>query len=296
MVETRAIAEKLSFLRPNMNAAQASNVFVTAYGVVKRTGLLDVPLVRRGFHGAYFMYKRWIEDPFAPFIQKFPDLFADGHVLDIGANLGYTSVTFARALTPGFKVFAFEPDPKNFADFQAIVARSNYRSCIVPIQSAVGASDGNIDLWINEKHHADHRVATEHFTDSNTFKTSQSPQHTVKVPLLSIDHFLAGLAEPRTVAFIKIDVQGYELEVLRGMTETLARNPNVSVAFEYTPESIESLGYQPKDIFKFFEDRGYNLHIIERTGIISNLEDTVTHALISKRGYFDCLATRRPVS
>src|SRR5688572_9581540 len=93
-----------------------SNIFVTLHNAVRHTGLLEVAPFTRGFHLAYFLYKRWFEDPYAPFAKHHPKLFSGGHIVDVGANVGYTSTVFAKVLSPGFAIYSFEPDPTNFAD------------------------------------------------------------------------------------------------------------------------------------------------------------------------------------
>jgi FkbM family methyltransferase len=50
---------------------------------------------------------------------------------------------------------------------------------------------------------------------------------------------------------IKMDVQGWELEVLKGMTQTLVRNPNATLFFEFWPQGIEKAGCNPIDLLDF---------------------------------------------
>ena len=101
-------------------------------------------------------------------MQAFPDLVGEGNVLDIGANIGYTATVLARAIKPNRKVFAFEPEPFNFRILQQTALQPEFEGKIVPMQCAVGAENGTIDLWINLRHHGDHRV----ITDTVSFGTS----------------------------------------------------------------------------------------------------------------------------
>ena len=89
-------------------------VLSRVYWLARRTGLLDVGWFRRGYARAYFAYKRYIEDSFEGLVRRRPELFGGGHILDVGANIGYNSALFLDVLGPGFRIYAFEPDGANF--------------------------------------------------------------------------------------------------------------------------------------------------------------------------------------
>ena len=95
------------------------------YSIVKRAQLLENPLSRRGFHALYRLYKRYGSDPYRQLVQTRPRLFSGGHILDIGANIGYTASVFAEALTGNTCVFAFEPEPWSFSTLSRMADRSH---------------------------------------------------------------------------------------------------------------------------------------------------------------------------
>ena len=61
------------------------------------------------------------------------------------------------------KVYAFEPEPFNFSILQQTALHPEFEGKIIAMQFAVGAENGSIDLWMNHRHHADHRIVTEQF-------------------------------------------------------------------------------------------------------------------------------------
>ena len=124
---------------------------------------------------------------------------------------------------------------------------------------AVGSADGTLEFWHNEEHSADHRVVTEQFKSSRP-----SPERTTTVAVTSVDNFVAA-RNLRDVAFIKIDVQGYELAVCEGMRKTLERFPLLCVAFEYAPDGMRELGFDPSALLEFFRSAGFHLHILTRS-------------------------------
>lgn len=270
-----------------MRSKASSSLFLRAYNVARAARVLDVPWFRRGFLFSYSLYKRWYEDPFWNLARRSPELFADGDVLDIGANVGYTAAVFARAAQSGAKVYAFEPDAQSFAELKEAVRRKKLAERVEIFNMAVGARDGEVEFWHNEEHAADHRVATEQF------KSSGIPEAQVtKVGMTSVDNFVRqrGL---QSVAFVKIDVQGYELAVCEGMTETLAQFPQASVCFEYAPEGMRELGFEPAKLLRFFRDAGYQIHILTRSAAMPAAEDHAIEAAAARSGYVDLLCSRK---
>ncbi|MEB3189648.1 MAG: FkbM family methyltransferase, partial [Snowella sp.] len=205
-------------------------ILLIIYSLLNKTGLLETDYFKKIFWFAYFLYKQYVEDPFWGFTQKYPHLFQGGNILDIGANIGYTSTVFSRVIYPGFKVYAFEPDDRNFKSLKEIIKLRKKIGKIIPIKAAVGESKGTIKIWHNENHHADHRIVTEKYKNSEINLLNVST-----VPCWSIDSFVDSELENQAIKFIKIDVQGYELPVCLGMQNTLAANPDLVVVLEYMP-------------------------------------------------------------
>jgi FkbM family methyltransferase len=272
---------------------RTSSLLVNTAHMVRRSGLLRLPVVESGYRSAYFLYKRWVEDPFAPFVQRYPELLAGGHILDVGAHIGYNCSLFATTVDAGCKVFAFEPDPENFAALESVIRARALEGLVVPLQMAVGASSGHARLWRNPVNHADHRVATEYFQTTGTFTSSTSTRDTIDVELCTIDAFMNGVPEPRRVSFVKIDAQGYEGEVLAGLRHTVTHNPGITVAFEYAPDSIASLGFAPLNVRGFFTDLGFAIYTLQRDGRLSPADDRYLDALHGPNKYVDLVATRR---
>jgi FkbM family methyltransferase len=259
----------------------------TGYQLVDKTGIFRSYLFRRAFVSSYFFYKRFYEDPFWQLIRLRPDLFGDGDILDIGANIGYTSWLFAKILSPASKVYSFEPDDSNFDLLQEVVRKRKLSSQVVPVHAAVGASDGCVELWHNERHHGDHRVLTDHFRS----RTSNSADIR-SVRVLSVDSFVD--SQPlRKISFIKIDVQGYESAVCQGMRRTLARFPGVLVALEYAPDALIDLGFEPTEVLDFFRSQGWLAYILTARSLIAADSDGIIEQSVRARGYVDLLFSRR---
>lgn len=240
-----------------------SALLLRAYRLLRVDAWSRTAAGERMFLAAFFAYKKWVEDPHAAFVRRHADVLAGGHVLDVGANVGYTATLFARTISPGFRVFAFEPEPLNFARLERVIERRNLQDAITAVQTAVGDEDGTATLWQNPDHPGDHQV---------------KPGGTLTVPIIRLDTFAETL-EP--IKFVKIDVQGHELAVSRGMSRLIERDPALEISFEHTGD---------RELIEFYRARGFNLHLIDQRGAL--LPFANADEVIRARGYCDVFATR----
>ena len=252
------------------------------YWLARKARLLDTAVGQRAFSASYFLYKRYLEDPYWGLVLRHPEIFHGGNILDIGANIGYTATVFSRAVSPEFKVYAFEPESFNYRLLERSAHARKTQSRIVPILSAVGDCDGIIELWENQHHHADHRILTD------PFRRAAAPAGTVAVPIMQIDSFVEKQPTDFPVRFIKVDVQGYVLPVCKGMEQTLAKNPRGILSLEFMPSAMRELGFQPEELITWLRQRGYSVYTIEKDGSFQ----TGISALSGGLKYCDLLFSR----
>jgi len=259
---------------------------LSTYKHANRSGLLDTRVAELVFQRCYFAYKRLVEDPFARLIKARPELFAGGDVIDVGANIGYTATLFARAIEVPYRVHAFEPEDRNFRWLEHTIERGKLGDRVVAHRAAVGSHDGTIDLWHNPEHHGDHRIATEHLRTAGNAATQ-------RVSITTIDTYLAERGWP-PVSFIKIDVQGFEPEVLEGLYQTISHNPRVTVAVELMPSAIEELGFNAERFLRDLSVALPRLAILERDGTLraATADLILATATGSELGYVDLVCTR----
>ena len=133
--------------------------------------------------------------------------------VDVGANLGVHTLALARAVGPAGRVHALEPDPSNFRLLARAVAEA--RAAQVTLHRAAAAAQaGEMDLHLSAVNRGDHRLHPE-----------AARRTRLRVPAVVLDDLLAG--EPH-VDFVKIDVQGAEVAVLRGLERTHASLPSAA--------------------------------------------------------------------
>lgn len=256
------------------------------YSLTRRSGLLETGFGRKLFTTSYFLYKRYLEDPFAAVARSRPELFRGGDILDIGANIGFTASLFAQAADTDGTVYAFEPESFNFRLLQSTVRDRRLQRRVVPIQSAVGERSGEIELWINDHHHADHRIATD-----NLRASYRGPEEYVTIPITSVDEFVRDSIAGRPICLIKIDVQGYELAVCRGMAATVEQQKPAVVAIEYMPAAMKELGYDPSAMLDWFSEREFMMYSLGKNGgLTPGLSDE-----LAAKGYVDLVFSRTPL-
>lgn len=153
--------------------------------------------------------------------------------LDVGANLGWYSVLLNRLSAPGARIFAFEPDPRTFALLRANLA-ANQATRVSAFDIALGDVAGSAQL--------------RRYKDSNNGRHSLIPGDdiagTVTVALDTLAHFWESreLADA-PIAFMKVDVEGFEYFVLKGAGSLLRRC--ASILLEYSPQSLALGGLPP---------------------------------------------------
>ncbi len=148
--------------------------------------------------------------------------------LDVGANIGWFSSVMAAS---GAVVHAFEPNPRLESFLRKnVFLNAGARTPLCSVnRCAVGASVGRVELrfphWLVGG-------AGIHDSDQSQFLDSLLPD-AVDTPMVTIDGFVSERSIDR-VGVIKVDVEGFEEEVIKGATRTIASSQNILVPLEYT--------------------------------------------------------------
>jgi len=143
-------------------------------------------------------------------VDAFRRAIAPGAIaFDVGANVGAYSLLLGRWVGGGGHVFAFEPSPSAFAGLGEHIRLNALDARVTPVPSAVGGVVGSLP-FIVEPTAGEGRLAS-----------STGGRATVDVRVTTLDAFCGehGLSPD----FVKVDVEGAELDVLRGARRTIAR-------------------------------------------------------------------------
>lgn len=179
-------------------------------------------------------------------------LQSDDVFLDVGAHAGGWAVPISRKLRRGH-VYAFEALPY-YARVLGNVLWLLRRRNVTVIVGAVADRPGAVSVvWKDAE--------GRRLTGKTHISGRADPGVSVTVPSLTIDGFCAGLP-PRRVRLMKCDVEGAELLVFRGATETIGRWRPV-VFCELYAEYCARYGYGVNDVFDFFDPRSYRTFTVQ---------------------------------
>jgi len=136
-------------------------------------------------------------------------------VLDVGAYEGIMTVFFASRTGPGGKVYSYEPNPASASIIQANAAINNLHNVTIR-QVAVGSALGEAELMFSDLDPAQGSLQSD--VQGNI--RGQRRVQAIKVPIVTIDQEIE-TERVGTPNFVKIDTEGFEYDVLQGMTQTL---------------------------------------------------------------------------
>jgi FkbM family methyltransferase len=245
---------------------------IRAYQLINATGLLSTTVGEWAFRSAYTGYKRFLE---AGHLRPLRPLVAPGtSVIDVGANLGFLTLEFARWVCDGGKVIAIEPETVNYGRLCRAVVKAGLTHLVDTVQAAAAETGGEVGLIVNRGHPGDHRIG-----DGG-----------VRVPAVTIDGLLAAKGWPR-VSLIKIDVQGSESRVLAGAEETLqALHPALFI--EVCDEALRTSQSSAERLLGELYDRGYCAYRTARQGIVGPMTNSQALSETRMERYVDLLFLR----
>ena len=171
-------------------------------------------------------------------------------VVDIGANIGLHTLTMARIVGNTGQVFALEPDPSNFEILKKNVKINNYKNIILE-QKAVGDKHGRATLYQSDNP-INHRI----------FPQTERATNQVQVELTNLDNYFDSDMIDK-INFIKIDVEGMEFGVLKGMKNILKNNKKIKILFEFVPKDTIEAGFIPIELLDYLTSNGFKLYCMD---------------------------------
>ncbi len=170
-------------------------------------------------------------------------------ILDIGANVGQTSLWIAQHLNENkknYKIFAFEPHPTTYSKMLNNLGL-NPGFKITPVNIGLGSKSSELEL------------VEDCETNSGGFRIGKitDSKKGIIIPIQTVDSFVVE-NQLSKIDFIKIDVEGFEYHVLLGAINTLTKwKPTLFI--EFCPENLRKQQTEPEEILGFLTDLGYEI-------------------------------------
>ena len=198
-------------------------------------------------------------------------------VLDIGANIGFYAEILSGIVESEGKVHCFEPDVTNFNHLKK---RCNALSNVSINNKAVADKTQTLKIYTSKKLNVDHR----------TYKPDDYDQE-INIDAVSVDEYLHG----KPINFIKMDIQGFEMSAVKGMTETL-KNPDLKLLSEFWPYGMRKAGTSVLDYFLFLKQYQFYIYLIEHNTLIELTEEKVKTFLdLPESSYMNIFASKNRV-
>ena len=204
------------------------------------------------------------------FIKKKIPFAKDKTALDIGANIGNHSIFLANYFK---NVYAFEPNPVTYEVLKINCTFAAEHKNITPVNNGLSDREGSLPFYINRSN-----IGGSQIIDVN----HESIKDAIQINVKTLDQ-LNELKDAR-VALIKIDVEGHELNVLKGAKDTISKNMPAILFEQSAPEIIDG----SSSVIKYLEDLGYEFFIIKKNfyfgdSIVAKFFSLVCRSLFGER-------------
>jgi FkbM family methyltransferase len=245
--------------------ARATYQFVHLYR--KTLGLSDRTIVKRG--GAIFEldltqgidFAIYLGDMFERSTKKaLRNLVGEADVvLDIGANIGAHTLHLAKLVGPSGRVMAFEPTDFAFRKLRRnIELNPSLAGRIITYNCFLAERDGNA---LPDKIYSSWPLVPEAELHAKHLGRAMSTEN---ASTRSVDSVLAEAGNP-AVQLVKLDVDGFECEILRGAAKLL-REQKPTFVMELAPYVLDERGASLSELIRFLTSNGYRLYD-ERTQV-----------------------------
>lgn len=183
------------------------------------------------------------------------------NVIDVGSNVGLVTLNAAKLISNKGVVHSFEPDPFNFDRLISNIELNQFKN-INPNKLGLGDYPGEFSLGtVNEYNLGMNRILSRDDLD---------PQ-AQKIQVTTLDLFLSekGLHK---IEVIKIDVEGFEMKVLRGASQCIEKyHPTLFI--EIDDKYLKDQGDSARELVSFIEDYGYLIKNCDSNETISSEND-----------------------
>lgn len=201
---------------------------------------------------------QWVRDLLRP----------GGTFLDVGANVGHYTTLAASLVGSKGRVVAFEPSPYAYSRLNSVI-RDNHITQANVFQCAAGDQDGQLDLYL----------PSDDYLHSPSLVQRDGSYVPVKVEVRRLDSH-PSLAPPMEIDLMKVDVEGFEPNVLRGMHGHLQAGHVKYLMCEFNSGWLEPNGSSCEALLEMIKSLGFTKFketqkatVVGPTGLVYEYQD-----------------------
>lgn len=214
-----------------------------------------------------FIGKPYEKDPFLVAAERILKESSCPLVIDVGANIGIMTLPLAKQF-PHAKFYAIEPHPLPASRFIQNCLQ-NELSNVFLLNAAIGPSQEVMKIYICPTNSGGHRVTG--FEGRNDFEKMTTLDH-ISVPSLSLKSLFKHFGIT-SCDILKVDVEGFECQVLESLEDLLNPQTVVTLIVEYGPEGMKQAGKTGWNLVKMLLERGYKCHELKTNKPIKSETD-----------------------
>ncbi len=217
----------------------------------KKRKIKNGPLKGMYFYGSY-LDKRYFTDFEKDIVSKTEKIIKDGNIFDIGGHFGFYALLFSKLLNKG-EVYTFEPNPYCYDQLIKNIKINNLEDKIKAFNFGISDQESSLEMMVvsdNLARSTCDQEMKEHYKEK---KNIEMKNVTVK----NLDNL--GLPAP---SLIKVDVEGMELEVVKGCYGSIKENlPDLII--EIHESHRDNSHYRVKELVSLLFNLGYSCYSIE---------------------------------
>lgn len=200
-------------------------------------------------------------------LKLFRELLKPGmRVADVGANVGIYTIAAGLAVGRGGRVYAFEPTPRTASILRANIQLNGLlEQQSVEIRQAAVSSSGGVAQFGLYAGNCGH----------NTLFDLDQADEVIETAMYTLDQVVEGVLD-----VVKIDAEGADVAVLKGMVGHVRRNSGIQIIIELAPELLAKDGAGPDELFELVEEMGFEWLLIAEPGgelVRCEREDLAVH-------------------
>lgn len=225
------------------------------------------PVVLTDRYGIRFVLHAWELEEVDELLSKSfykPDFRAVEKLLgpgdtavDVGANVGTHSIMMARRVAAAGRVIAFEPTPTTASLMRENLSLNGVRTVDL-VEAAISDAPGSVQMNVFDQRYSAWNSRGAPIVDGI------APVETIGVRSETLDAAMRACGVER-INFLKIDVEGFELEALRGATGLLGDGAIDCLSFEISRIPLEASGHEASAVFDLLASFGYRSYKLDET-------------------------------